>query len=108
MSDTHRRDFVRGLALGGLTALPVAARGDEPKKPDHEEAKPPPDPPTEVDARMALIVARYGKLIDDEARKAIRAEVEAVTARAERLRRFELTNGDEPFPVFTPYRKPLA
>jgi hypothetical protein len=34
--------------------------------------------------------------------------VESIVRRGEQLRKFALTNGDEPFPVFTPYRAPLA
>jgi len=102
----HRRDFVRALALGGAaTALgrPTPARADDEPKKDE-----PPKPRSEVDARMDLILARYGKSLDDEARKSVRAEVESIVRRGEQLRKFALTNGDEPFPVFTPYRAPLA
>ncbi len=97
---THRRDFVRGLALGGAAlALPSphAIAQDEPAKPKGE-----------VDARMDLILARYGTHLDEDARKAVRREVESIVRRGEQLRKFSLTNGDEPIPVFTPYRAPLA
>jgi hypothetical protein len=97
----HRRDFVRALALGASGATlttPSPLRAVE----AHDEK-----PKDEVDARMELILARFGARLDAEARKAVRAEVEAIVRRAEGLRRFPLDNGDGPFPVFTPYRAPL-
>ena len=107
MADTHRRDFVRTLALGasaGLLAAPPAP-ADEPKPDD----KPKEDPSkAEADARMELVLARFGKQLDADARKAVRREVESIVKAAETLRKFKLENGDEPFPVFRPYRAPLA
>lgn len=96
--NSHRRDFVKGLVVGGSSAAiasPVIA-DDAPK------------PRTEVDARMDLVLARYGGFLDDDAKKAIREEVERIVRRGEELRKFALTNSDEPFPVFTPYRAPLS
>lgn len=110
MSDPqNRRKFVGTVALGAATAgLGVAAPlvGDEPTK-DKEKAQPP-KPPTEADARMGLVIARFGKHLDDSARKSIRGEVDAIVHRAASLRKFKLDNGDGPFPVFTPYRAPIA
>lgn len=104
----NRRDFVRTLALGlGASAATVAppttnpSRADEPK-PKEEAAR------TEADARMELVLARFGKRLDAEARAAVRSEVEAIVRRAEQLRKVPLDNGDGPFPVFTPYRAPLG
>ncbi len=100
---TRRRDFVRALALGGASAaLPLSARGQEPPKDDA------PKPRTEADARMDLILARYGTSLDEAGKKAVRAEIEMIVRRAESLRKFPLTNGDEPMPVFAPYRAPLS
>jgi hypothetical protein len=108
MSDDrhHRRDFVRTLALGASAATlsGPAVRGDEPKH-DKEE---PPKPRSEADARMELILARFGKHLDADARKSIRGEVESIVRRAEALRKFPLDNGDGPLPVFSPYRAPLG
>ncbi len=95
----HRRDFVRALAL----VAPAAFVADEPKK----DAPPPDRPQTEADARMALVLARYGKQLDEAARKTVRAQVEGIVRRAEALRKFPLDNGDGPFPLFQPYRAPL-
>jgi hypothetical protein len=103
---THRRNFVRAIALGGSTiALTRPAQADDEKTTPKDE---PSKLRSEVDARMDLILARFGKHLDDEAKKSIRAEVESIVKRGEQMRKFELTNGDEPFPVFTPYRAPLA
>jgi hypothetical protein len=109
MSATHhRRDFVRGLGLGaaaGLLTPPDLARADDPKPKD--DAKPEPSQ-TEADGRMQLVLARFGKQLDDDARKAVRQEIDGIVSRAERLRKFELTNGDGPFFVFAAYRGPLT
>src|SRR5689334_11932231 len=108
----HRRDFVRSLVLGASAATLAGrpASGDE--KPGRDEAKPDdaepkPEPKTEAEARMELILARFGERLDDDARASIGAEVGAIVRRAERIREFPLENGDGPFPVFTPYRRPL-
>lgn len=104
----HRRDFVRTVALGaaaGLLARPVpapASAQDEPKEDPEAERR-----DAEVEARMALILARYGDRLDDDARQVVRRDVEAVVRRGERLRKVPLDNGDGPYPVFIPYRKPL-
>ncbi|HWE39578.1 MAG TPA: hypothetical protein VG406_23720 [Isosphaeraceae bacterium] len=109
----NRRDFVRALALGasaGTLAFPTSARADD-KETEKSKAKgdDKPDPlKAEADARMALIVARFGKHLDDDARKAVRDELDGIIRRAERLRKVPLDNGDGPFPVFHPYRAPLA
>lgn len=112
---THRRSFVRGLALGASASallVPASARADDPKPDekgkDDDKKDEAPKPPTEVEARIAIIEARFGKQLDDDARKSVRAEIQSIVRRAEGLRKFELDNGDGPFPVFTPYRAPLA
>jgi hypothetical protein len=103
---THRRDFVKAVALvGSAAALTRPAMADDDKDKDKKDE---PKPKSEVDARMDLILARYGSSLDDEAKKSVRSEVETIVRRGEQLRKFALTNGDEPFPVFTPYRAPLA
>jgi hypothetical protein len=101
----HRRDFVRALALGVPAALVVPARGDEPKKADEpkkDAAK------TEADARFELVLARFGDQLDEDARKTIRSQLDVIVRNAEALRKVPLENGDGPFPVFHPYRAPLA
>jgi hypothetical protein len=92
--ELSRRAFVTALAL----TAPCAARADDAPEPPKEK------PPTEADARMQLILARFGPQLDEAARKTVRAEVESLTRRAQALRQFALDNGDGPFPVFQPYR----
>jgi hypothetical protein len=104
-----RRDFLGALVLGGPAASLAAhaAAGDE--KPGQDKPAPPEpkNASSEADARMELVLARFGKLLDDDARASVRAEVEAIVRRAELLRKSPLDNGDGPFPVFIPYRAPL-
>jgi hypothetical protein len=99
----HRRDFVRSLGLAGAAGLVSGGRSSA-QEPDEE--KPAPER-SEADARMDLVLARYGKHLDDDARLSVRRDVEAVVRRGERLRAFELSNGDGPMPVFSPYRAPV-
>ena len=101
MSEHHRRDFVRALAAAA--GLGGSALADEPVKDAKDEPR-----PSEADARMALVLSRFGKQLDADARKTIRAEIEAQVRRAEMLRKIPLENGDGPVPVFHPYRAPLA
>lgn len=117
MSTHHRRDFVRSLALGASAAAltaPAARADDEKGKAGDKEAKgkdhksEAAPPKTEVDARMEVVLARFGKQLDEAARRTVRAEVEGHVRRAEALRKVPLDNGDGPFPVFHPYRAPLA
>lgn len=106
-----RRDFVRGLTLGALAAVPGSgAIADEPKAKEKEKDAPkPPEPLSELDARMALIVAKYGKhkQLDAAALAAIKRDVAGVIRLGDELRKVKLSNGDGPYPVFTPYRAPL-
>ncbi len=99
---SHRRDFVRALTLGAIAAPRVVAddvKGAEAPK-SHDE----------VEARMEILLARFGKhaKLDASAREAIRSEVAGVVRRGEALRKITLQNGDGPFPVFHPYRSPLG
>jgi hypothetical protein len=100
---SSRRGFVRTLALGGAAGLVARSAPAGTQDPAEDDR---PDP--EVEARMALILARYGERLDDESRKAIYREVEGIVRRGRRLKDYPLDNGDEPFPIFHPYRKPLA
>ena len=104
MNESPRREFVKAFALGAIAA-PAALADDQPK--------PPPESPKlidEVDARMAIVLARFGKhaKLDDKARATIRAQIAGVVGRGEALRKIPLGNGDGPFPVFHPFRAPLG
>ncbi len=98
-----RRDFLRALGLAGaasLTGRTAHAQDEDPEKDKPASER------SEADARMDLVLARYGRHLDEDARRAVRRDVEAVVRRGDRMRAFELSNGDEPMPVFTPYRTP--
>jgi hypothetical protein len=103
VADPSRRRFLRRTAaLGAAAATPLpATAGQEPAAED--------DPlRAEVDARMALVVARFGRHLDDAAREEVRRQVEGVVRQGRALRQSPLANGDEPMPVFRPYRAPDA
>ena len=109
--DPHRRDFLQSLAATsavGLVPLTPAAASDDPPKQTDDDATSKKSPPSETDLRMELILARYGDRLDDDARRSVRRELDSIVKRAEALRKIPLENGDQPFPVFIPYRAPLA
>jgi len=64
----------------------------------------PAKPDAEADALFEIVRQRYGDRLTqeekDEIRKIVRAQVEAARA----LRPVRLTNADEPFQTFAPYR----
>ena len=107
---TPRRDFVRAFALTAI-ATPLV-RGDAPPPSVDEPAKPPEKSrfDEEVDARLAIVFARFGKhqQLDAKARETIRAEIAGIVRRGEALRKVALGNGDGPFPVFHPFRSSPA
>lgn len=107
--DSHRRRFLQSLTATsaiGLVPLTPANADDTPKPADDTPKQEP--PPSEADLRMELILTRYGDRLDDDARRSVRRELDSIVKRAEALRKFPLQNGDQPFPVFTPYRAPLS
>jgi hypothetical protein len=104
VADPSRRRFLRRTAALGAAAAATplpAATGQEPAAED--------DPlRAEVDARMALVVARFGRHLDDAAREEVRRQVEGVVRQGRALRQSPLANGDEPMPIFRPFRAPDA
>jgi hypothetical protein len=64
----------------------------------------PTKPDAEADALFEIVRQRYGDRLtqdqQDEIRKIVRAQVEAARA----LRPIRLTNADEPYQTFSPYR----
>lgn len=109
----HRREFVRTLVLGSSAGLALRGGSATLRADDAPEPKPPedesPDPTeAEINARMNLIVARYGDRLDAEARETIRREVAGIVRRGQALRAYPLDNGDGPASVWTPYREPIA
>jgi hypothetical protein len=104
---THRREFVRWLAVGGASGVLVsegesafaAAHSQDPA-----EAADRTSLDAEVEARLAIVLARYGAVLDDATRLLIQADIRLHVTRARRLKSFALENGDAPFPVLIPYR----
>ena len=59
----------------------------------------------DVDARLAVVLARFGDRLDDAGRATVRARIVAQLAEAAALRAVPLQNGDEPDFVFAPFRQ---
>lgn len=96
---TTRRVLMRDLTLAGAAA---AAAGVVPMS-ETAAAEAESKRPTEADARMDYLLARFGEHLDEAARKVVRSEVESQVRRSEQLRKLEADNGVGPFPVFRPY-----
>ena len=64
----------------------------------------PETPNPEVVALFALVANRYGGRLTTEQLDEIRKMIEAQVEMARALRAVKLTNADEPFQPFTPYR----
>jgi hypothetical protein len=97
-----RRRFVGGAAsAAAIAVIPASpAPGQDPQPPDQSNAL-----EAEIDARMALVLARYGDRIDEAARQAVRADIMQHVRRARRLKAFALDNGDGPHTLMTAYRE---
>ena len=109
---SHRRDFVRTLALGASAAAltsPACGGADAPRSSDRRSRSPSPRRSRRRSRPgWAWSLPGSARCWTRKRRKAVEARVAAIVRRAEALRKFELDNGDGPFPVFTPYRAPLA
>jgi hypothetical protein len=100
-----RRHFIRSLAAGTALALAGSRTSAQDQPARQDEGLDPFD--AEVDARMDLILARYGSKLDEAAREAVREDVRGLVRRGTRLKEFALDNGDGPALVFRAYRGPL-
>ena len=102
-----RADATRHITAATSSARPRAsgALGRDPARSTNAEADEPkerPNPKTEADARMELVLARYGTKLDEAARKKVRGEVEAIVRRAEALRKFAARQRRRPLPRLPP------
>jgi hypothetical protein len=59
----------------------------------------------EVDRLFEIVKARYGNRLDTEQLKEVRKGVAVIVETADTLASVKLTNSDEPFSVFKPYRE---
>lgn len=101
-----RRAFFRGVA--GFAAAGTAIGASAPAIQEPAAEKKPDAFRAEVDARMGILLARYGDRLDDKARESIRRDIESNVRRARRLREYALTNGDGPALILVAYRAPEA
>ena len=59
----------------------------------------------EYEALFKIVQDRYGGRLSPEELEEVRKGVERIAGTAEALRLVRLENSDEPFSVFTPYRR---
>jgi hypothetical protein len=110
MSRISRREFARSVGVAaGAALLPRSARGDEKPKP----GAPPPQQPTklspagqaEAEARVQMIVAKYGARLSPAERADLARLSHDAQEQLEKLRAFPLDITDEPAHVFRAPRK---
>jgi hypothetical protein len=82
-----RREFAAAAALLGVAGLAEAQPGT-----------PRPDP---AEAMVAMIRARFGKHLSDEQVEALKRRLTGLELTAERMKRVQLTNADEPAFIFS-------
>jgi hypothetical protein len=101
---SHRREFFRWVGWGsGATVLAAPAFAEqEPPAPEKDSAT------LEADARMALVVARFGAHLDEAAKTEVRRQIQGLVRQGAELREVKLENSDAPFPIFRPFRAPLS
>ena len=108
-----RRDFARTVgAAAGAALLPSRARSDEKPKPG--APLPPPPPPAtklsaasqaEADARVQMIVARYGARLSPAERADLARLSSDTQQQLDRLRAYPLDFADEPAHIFRAPRR---
>lgn len=54
---------------------------------------------------MTIIEARYGERLDEQQLDQVKQQLNGLLRDAAKLRAFPLTNADEPFSIFRPYRE---
>jgi hypothetical protein len=109
MSRISRRDFARTVGVTAAAALlPARARAaNEPKSapPSPPATKLPPASQAEADARVAMIVGRYGTRLSAAERADLARLSHDAQEQLDRLRAFALDVGDEPAHVFRAPRR---
>ena len=112
MTRISRRDFARtvGAAAAGAALLPARARGDEKDKPPSATppatTKLPAASQAEADARVQMIVARYGARLSPAERADLARLSHDAQEQLDKLRAFTLDVTDEPAHIFrTPRRR---
>jgi hypothetical protein len=104
-----RRDFARTAgAIAGAALLPRARADEKPKTPGAPPPKPSkllPAAQAEADARVQMIVARYGARLSPAERADLVRLSNDVQPMLDKLRAFPLDYGDEPAHIFRAPRR---
>jgi hypothetical protein len=95
-SHPSRRIFLGSLAAASAPALAAA---DDPPKPAEQLS-------AEGEMQFATILARYGDRLTIPQRAIVRRNLKLQLEAVQAVRKFSLTQADEPAPVFRVYRKP--
>ena len=111
MTRISRREFARSVGVVAGAALLPRARGDEkPKPPAHGATPPPPKlgaaSQAEAEARVQLIVGRWGARLSPAERADLLRLSHDAQAQLDKLRAFALDVTDEPALLFRARRRP--
>lgn len=93
MSRISRRDFAKSSIIAAVATSVTAA-----------DAPPPPN--AEAEARVALILGKYGDRFTEQQKKEIRERVAGVQGGLDAMRAYPLPNDVEPATLFRVYRAP--
>ncbi|HWE29839.1 MAG TPA: hypothetical protein VHB97_17635 [Polyangia bacterium] len=112
MTRISRRQFARTVGVAaGAALLPARSRADEKPKPQPPHTTPPPatklSPASlaEADARVQMIVARYGARLSPTEREDLARLSRDAQEQLDKLRALSLDVGDEPAHVFRAPRR---
>ena len=111
MTRISRRQFARTVGVAaGAALLRARARGDEKPKPPPPATPPPPSKlspaaQAEADARVQMIVARYGARLSPAERADLARLSRDAQEQLDKLRAFPLDVADEPAHVFRAPRR---
>jgi hypothetical protein len=111
MRSLTRRSFTGTLALSALAPLLRRVPGSAPsaENPASPAGSPlPPKPGAEARALAGALEARYGSQLAPGDLATITEQIQGSLDRADRLRKVDLTNGDEPDFVFRAHLSPTA
>lgn len=101
MPELNRREFTETVAMAALAPLLGAGFRATPGTGPAMH-----DPRTLAEALARAVRVEYGDRLGEADLAAVTRQIEAMLERAEKIRRVQLANGDEPDFVFTAVRAP--
>lgn len=103
---TTRRQFAKSLAAVAATPLALPTVAPARQEPTPARPRPPQTPPAEppspvAEALTEVVRKRYPNFLNEDQIGEVRKSIDRGLRSAERMRLFDLKNGDEPAFIFT-------